>query len=292
LRQYLQRDDSAETLSENGKVEARFDGNRLIGTWLDNIGQRGEFDLINTIAEPARSADKTLSWSEFKTFVLEKAALKEALVYRGQSDNKLRLRTTFHRRGRNDLERYLLQDIPVLRREINAVSNFYYRENDNEHLAGFLSLAQHHGYPTPLLDWTSSPYVAAFFAFADLHVERLAEADAARIFVFNRKDWSQPAAGYVFEPTPTISFNLFPAHNNPRLMPQQSVASYSNVDDMEGFIRHREQENQRKHLEIIDIPMTEKRTAIDELRLMGITAASMFPGLDGLCNFLKQRDFM
>jgi len=33
---------------------------------------------------------------------------------------------------------------------------------------GYMAFLRHHGFPSPLLDWTRSPYIAAFFAFQPL----------------------------------------------------------------------------------------------------------------------------
>jgi hypothetical protein len=178
--------------------------------------------------------------------------------------------------------------VPKLRHAVNAVSSFFYPRNDAEHLGGLLSLAQHHGYPTPLLDWTFSPYIAAFFAFTEFG-QKPTPPSAVRIFVFDFMNWSaQPSPNLIIDPLPTISFLIPSAHNNPRFVPQQSIASFSNVDDIETWVRNYVKPTP---LTVIDIPISEKNRVIDELRLMGITAGSLFPGIDGLCRSLKEKYF-
>lgn len=227
----------------------------------------------------------------FKNFVAKNYIRNNSIIFRGQPDNTYKLRTSFHRCDRNNLLQYLQADVPTLRHEVNAVSSFYYRHDDAEHLGALLSLAQHHGYPTPLLDWTSSPYIAAFFAFTESS-NKDRKAKPVRIFVLNMHNWpSEPTPKIIYDPLPSITLHRFSAHNNPRFVPQQSIASFSNVDDMESFIRDHEKSTSRKHLSIIDIPGTERQTVLDELRLMGITAGSLFPGLDGVCRSLRERDF-
>jgi hypothetical protein len=81
------------------------------------------------------------------------------------------------------------------------------------------------------------------------------------------------------------------ATNNPRALPQQSVSTVTNVDDMEKYIYERERIMKNKYLSAIDLPASERRAVIRELDLMGINAGSLFPGLDGACGQLRERFF-
>ncbi len=82
----------------------------------------------------------------------------------------------------------------------------------------------------------------------------------------------------------------FIAIDNERLMPQQSISSVTNIDDIESYIRSIESE-ERRYLQIVDLPLKERPLVMRELSMMGITAGSLFPGFDGACEELRERHF-
>ncbi len=76
------------------------------------------------------------------------------------------------------------------------------------------------------------------------------------------------------------------------MIPQQAVSTVTNVDDIEAFIATRVLHSPaEKYLSAIDLPLRERRRVTQELNFMGISAGSLFPGLDGACEDLKQRNF-
>lgn len=238
---------------------------------------------------------KNMSWVEFKSHInTNYSSQSENYIWRGQ-EQPWPLQSSFHRTRRADLSRFLESDLQKLRRYISVQVNynFDFLNTNGDDLISFLALIQHHGYPTPLLDWTYSPYIAAFFAFHNIKTLNADEQQNARIFVFNQHEWSKiPQEGFQLAYGPP-QFTIFEslATHNPRLIPQQGLSAFANIGSIESYIEEKQNLHNNIFLEIIDIPWAERGAILRELRFMGITFGSLFPGLDGTCKEMKERFF-
>jgi hypothetical protein len=261
--------------------------------WRTDDGATGDGKVANSEAD--RQSELAVlpvaTWVAFKEFASGLEPYR--YLFRGQENNRWRLRTSFHRTGRASLARFNTQDLKTLHRHLSGLTTHRFNLLDPLDNAAFLNLVQHHGYPTPLLDWTLSPFIGAYFAFRTLRRGNVAPDQRVRIFVLDGRQWAND-----WEAAPTMSpaFRhltlLEPlAINNPRATPQQSVSSVTNIDDIEMYIKTREAIRGNNYLRAIDLPADERRTAMQELALMGVNAGSLFPGLDGACEQLRERFF-
>jgi hypothetical protein len=233
--------------------------------------------------------ENIMTWDQFKSNISQKS--KNRFIYRGQ---KLpwRLRTTFHRRARYQISFFTNEDVKQLHRRLSAITNHYFDLSIPEENGAFFNLIQHHGYPTPLLDWSHSPYVAAFFAFRDLPINYSKKGNV-RIFIFNEKEWCSDFVQIQNLDPASRHFSVmeFIALNNPRLVPQQSVTTVTNIDDIEAFLLEKQLKKGKQYIEAIDIPAKQREEVMLDLKFMGITAGSMFPSIDGVCEEIRESNF-
>jgi hypothetical protein len=279
--------------SSYADVTGNVDGESLKLSWKTDIGATGEANLPRSRADkPSELVPLKKNWTEYKDYV---GSLKgRRFLFRGQ-DGPWRLRTAFHRGGRADLIRFLDEDVKTLHGYLMSRTKHFFKLEVPDELGAFLNLVQHHGYPTPLLDWTYSPYVAAFFAYRHVKKEdarKAQDVQTVRIHVLDQMQWKRDNAQILmlFFPGMNLSIGEFIAVENERMIPQQAVSTFSNIDDIEPYIRSAESAD-KSYLSVVDLPIGERDHVMEDLSYMGITAGSLFPGLDGTCEELRERNF-
>jgi hypothetical protein len=110
------------------------------------------------------------SWDEFAQYVQREMLDYSSYVWRGQRCETWSLEPAIDRKARElgSVKLYSFYKEQLDRFKLAARgrrgANPQSIAEDNE----WWALGQHHGLATPLLDWTTSPFVAAFFAFQEV----------------------------------------------------------------------------------------------------------------------------
>jgi len=262
------------------------------------------------------------SWEEFRPLVKsirEKYGVWEygstgfkstnTVLFRGLPDSGWELSTTLERRSSKacSVERYMLNasrclheiesytgrdwrvaGLPDVEREIAE------RQTDfRPHLPhyDFLVYLRHHGFPSPLLDWTASPYIAAYFAYVH-------KSAADRVVVYAYVETPEGGKGWTGNP-PLIHVMGPHVSTDTRHFSQKAWYTVTTQFD-EGKQKHFfkphsavfDHGDQHQDLLIrISLPSSDRVEALKELEDYNINAFTLFQNEDALVSTLALRQF-
>lgn len=258
-------------------------------------------DAIMAINERA-----VASWDEVHAFG------KANWLFRGQLSAAWGLKTSLERCFERQLvegpERMALER-ELLREFRRAYHNYAVHVPERNSVIEWLSLMQHHGAPTRLLDFTFSIYVAAYFALetasddcalwavnADWAAEQSVVAmmsagkhGAAKLRARTGEEHETVSFGVLFEPPYVKSALLLsPFRLDERLRIQKGTflvpgdVSSSFMANLCSLPGHDLAENLLK----VILPFRIRAEALERLHYMNISRTSLFPGLDGYARSL------
>jgi hypothetical protein len=248
------------------------------------------------------------SWNELNDRLFEESwqealgRLRSNFAFRGVSDAGFNLDTSLMRLGRH----YDKQEGHILRN----FRKYAHRDSvSGDSIWNWLAVAQHHGLPTRLLDWTYSPYVAMHFATESLHnfdrdgivwtldyvrsnqllpekLKSILSEEGSNVFTVDML----ARAGSTLSEFDSLSDSDFVVFFEPPSLDDRIVnqfALFSLMSSASAALDDWLKDHPEVYRRII-IPAELKWEVRDRLDQANITERVLFPGLDGLSRWLKR----
>lgn len=194
-------------------------------------------------------------------------------VYRGVSSLDHKLVPTLGRLSLKKGDTYKTAEHRILK--VFKERSIPFLRNNPENNWEWLALAQHHGLPTRLLDWTRNPLVAAYFA-----VQQSSSEDCV-IYVLNQEKQSLVDVNLLSNPLEVSGDPLryIPSHVTERIIVQNGLFTFHPGNPSKPY--------ESDYIDRIIIPAGDRKRLKKDLYRYGVHEASMFPGLDGLAGHIK-----
>lgn len=227
------------------------------------------------------------SWNEFKSDyakdIFGDSFLPGQYIFRGQSVSEWSLVSSFDRqykqktwKERTAIESDLISTFKTYCKRIDGTFDV-----DPIDDIGMKGIAQHYGIPTRLLDWSYSPFIAAYFAFASY---RRVSDDRVAIWALKKghEIWCSDIGVSIEE-------NILPMNHHQK----QQLGCFSLINNQENSIDGFEIACEQKGLDTegalikMTIPASEYKVALYELDAMNISATTIYGGIEGCAQAAK-----
>lgn len=204
------------------------------------------------------------------------------LLWRGHGDSRWPLEPTLQREWRDDAAGLKRAEAQMFREFKRAAPYLLPSVTQNDW--DTLSLAQHYGLPTRMLDWTVNHMIALWFALS-----RPSASDAT-VWAFRPRkvNLEQNRRGtHPFEVKRIIVFR--PVAHSPRVTMQAAWHSVHKFDVKKGLLAIDQLGKHLPHLTRFNIPTKARTSMLLALERSGITVTTVFNDLPSLCTDIANR---